>query len=78
MSKRLFCTTPVILAVGLFVPAVLAAQGNVIVTSAAVEDYSASPYILHVTGQNFGKYVPIVLWQQQPRVVTEFTPSPDG
>jgi alpha-tubulin suppressor-like RCC1 family protein len=78
MSRSFRHATLVILALGLLVPAGLAAQDDVIVTSAAVADYSATSYVLHVTGKNFGEFVPIVLWEQQPLVVTAFNSLPDA
>ena len=64
-----------VLAVGLLFPAVLTAQ---VVSDAAVQDYSANPYVLYVRVQNFGAYVPLVKWDQQSLVVVGFTPTPDA
>ena len=62
----------------LLLPAALTATNQVIINTAAVVDYSANPYVLQVKGQNFGQYVPIVLWDQQRLVVGSFTPVPDA
>jgi hypothetical protein len=57
-------------------PAVLAAQQVII--STAVVDYPDDSYVLLVKGQNFGQYLPRVLWDQQSRVpIIGFTPAPD-
>jgi hypothetical protein len=64
----------------LLLSAALTAANQVIISTAAVVDYSANPYVLQAKGQNFGQYVPIVLWDQQPLVVVvgSFTPVPDA
>ena len=65
---------------GLLVPAALTAANQAIINTAAVVNYSDNPNVLKVKGQNFGQYVPIVLWDQQPLVVVvgSFTPVPDA
>jgi hypothetical protein len=77
MSKHLHYTALVILAVGLLVPAVLAAQGQLTISTAAVVDYSAPTYVLLVKGNNFGQYLPVMLWAQTSLVVTSL-PDADG
>jgi hypothetical protein len=78
MSRHWYRAAVAVFVVGLLVPAALAADTQVIISTAAVVNYLANPYVLKVKGQNFGSYVPVVRWSQQPLVVSNFTPAPDA
>lgn len=71
-SHRIFAAA---LTVGMLVPSVLTAQQ---VINAAVQDYSANPYVLQVRAFGFGTYPPTATWDRSPVPVSGFTTEPNG